>query len=588
MKTPARLLALAAALPFAALAAGPDTEAVEYYNRATNHYFITATAAEAKAIDAGAAGEGWVRTGRSFPAWIEAAGAPADAAAVCRFYSRGANSHFYTAGADECAYLKSLETAERQRALASGQPVLGWQYEGVAFLVEVPAGGACPAGTRPVSRVYNDGFATGEGANHRYVDEASLRELMLDRAWVGEGVAFCAREKSGGAGFGPPVTDFTALVAEWSGIGRWKAEQGATETRFLAPLILAIAADGRVTGEGDGCAFEGQVGEGDRFGSHFRGTIAATGCADAAFDGPYRKFHLERFSNGTLVVRLKRGDDGDEASIDAVLSAPGTVAPPPSMAAIVGRWSGALAWTASRRDGGGDRLVVTANRTLELAIDDLGALSGAGGGCSFAGQLFLTRPATFGGRIEASGCDEAGFDGTYVDVTVRRDDGRLRVAFEKEAESAGVRTREEIEGRLAPAGGTVPPPVPAPAAAGMAGHYAGPFLARVETRGTGPGNSPTSSRTSDVLDFTIGEDGAFSGTGFGCSFSGTLALAGGRRAEASGPVTATGCADATLSGTYEAKAEREGASLELELKRESTTGGVRTKVEIAGRGFPSP
>src|SRR5262245_19357275 len=91
-----------------ARAATPDTEAVEFYNTALGHYFVTTSASEALGIDAGAAGPAWVRTGRSFQAWSAAAVAPAGAQAVCRFYSSGANSHFYTASADECLELRGM------------------------------------------------------------------------------------------------------------------------------------------------------------------------------------------------------------------------------------------------------------------------------------------------------------------------------------------------------------------------------------------------------------------------------------------------------------------------------------------------
>src|SRR5512137_2608090 len=113
MKIRNLVLALLATAGLVAQAAEPDTQAIEYYNKQLGHYFITTTAAEAMAIDHGGAGPGWVRTGRSFPAWLDKAAAPADAAAVCRFYSTAANSHFYTASTQECQYLKDLEAAER-------------------------------------------------------------------------------------------------------------------------------------------------------------------------------------------------------------------------------------------------------------------------------------------------------------------------------------------------------------------------------------------------------------------------------------------------------------------------------------------
>src|SRR5512140_1225993 len=116
LRTTRALLPAMLAMSFSAAAASaapPDTEAVEFYNTFINHYFVTATASEAQIIDSGGAGPGWLRTGRSYPAWLDKASAPTTAQPVCRFYSTGANSHFYTASADECAQLKQLEAAER-------------------------------------------------------------------------------------------------------------------------------------------------------------------------------------------------------------------------------------------------------------------------------------------------------------------------------------------------------------------------------------------------------------------------------------------------------------------------------------------
>ena len=127
-------------------------------------------------------------------AWLNAANAPADAAGVCRFYSSAANSHFYTPGAQECQLLKDQEAAERR----STGTVRGWSYEGIAFHIQPPTNGQCPAGTAPFSRVYNNGFTNGEGSNHRFVDDNTLRDLMVDRNWVAEGVVHCAVVKPTG------------------------------------------------------------------------------------------------------------------------------------------------------------------------------------------------------------------------------------------------------------------------------------------------------------------------------------------------------------------------------------------------------
>lgn len=592
MKKLVLALAAAASFPLATHAAEPETEAVEYYNTATRHYFITATAGEARVLDDGLAGPGWVRTGRSFQAWLDAAKAPPSATGVCRFYSRGANSHFYTGNAAECEYLKGLEAAERR----AGGPVMGWQYEGIAFHVETPEAARCAPGTTPVSRLYNDGFANGEGANHRFVDDPELRALMIERAWIAEDVAFCSRTKPSGtnANLPPTTTNFEPLVAGWSGAARWTKGAGGTEMRASGPIALDIVASGAVSGGGRGCRFQGQVQRGDGFRSLFEGTMSAAGCDDAAFDGAYSRFSLERFGNGTLAVRLKKGDGATEASIEAVLSAAASTTPPstsPSGAGIAGDWAGTVGWSIVRRVQGVETTLVTSNRALSIVIDAAGALSGSGFGCAFAGTLSATTTAgLFSGTATATGCTEGGFNRTFADVKVAREDGRLEIEFESESESAGVTTKARIEGSLArgaaaPTNPTGPsnPGTPVTPPAGIAGNYQGAFTADVEVRNRANGNAVTTTSSSSTLRFSLGADGALSGSGFGCSLAGQVALASAAQQLWTGSVSATGCTDAALSGTYAASAHREdGGAVQLELEREAEAGGVRTKVKIRG------
>ena len=166
------------------LAASPAARAaesvIEFYNATLNHYFITISAAEANGIDQGAAGPGWHRTARVFGAYADAATAPAGALPVCRFYGNvaagGPNSHFYTADPDECA---------------AGKRDSGWQYEGIAFYVRVPAGGVCPAGTDAIRRNYNRRFLQHD-SNHRYTAERDLHDEMAAIGWAAEGIVLCA------------------------------------------------------------------------------------------------------------------------------------------------------------------------------------------------------------------------------------------------------------------------------------------------------------------------------------------------------------------------------------------------------------
>jgi hypothetical protein len=166
-----------------AQANGGTADAIEYFHAGLGHYFITAFADEAAFVDGGAAGD-WIRTGLSFKVY------PASASglyAVCRFYSARfaqKSTHFYTPFAEECAALRTN---------------LDWQFEGHAFYVPMPDGaGACPSGTLPVHRLYNNN--QGGAPNHRYTTSSSVRNQMLSAGWIAEGygatgVTFCAPEE---------------------------------------------------------------------------------------------------------------------------------------------------------------------------------------------------------------------------------------------------------------------------------------------------------------------------------------------------------------------------------------------------------
>ena len=158
----------------------PPTQPVfAFYNDAIGHYFITAGTAERDSLLGGGGGGGWAMVDEGFKAWPAAGPAPAAAKPVCRFYSSLVNSHFYTAGINECELLKQ-----------SGS---GWTYEGIAFRALVPTKGSCYPGTTPVWRLYNDRFAQAD-SNHCFVVSADTYRHMIGNGWVGEGVAFCSPE----------------------------------------------------------------------------------------------------------------------------------------------------------------------------------------------------------------------------------------------------------------------------------------------------------------------------------------------------------------------------------------------------------
>jgi Repeat of unknown function (DUF5648) len=152
------------------------TLVIEFYNSNLRHYFRTSSLTEAAAIDAGQAGLGWARTTDNFRAYVAGSGGPGYD--VCRFYTFGANSHFYTANAQECNLLKA--------------PGTGWVFEGNSFNIEVTFGSSCPAGRVPVYRAYNNRGGQLQDANHRFTThQTAINDLVLN-GWTYEGIAFCA------------------------------------------------------------------------------------------------------------------------------------------------------------------------------------------------------------------------------------------------------------------------------------------------------------------------------------------------------------------------------------------------------------
>ena len=157
---------------------------VEFYNAALDHYFMTTSPSEINDLDT-AVHPGWERTGLRFLAYqTQAPGA----SPVCRFYrSPGfGDSHFYSASASEC-----------QTVTMNPKSYPGWTFESAnVFYIALPdpASGACPDGTQPVWRFFNQ-----RTTNHRYTtDHATRDDMRADPAtWVPEGygpdsVTMCA------------------------------------------------------------------------------------------------------------------------------------------------------------------------------------------------------------------------------------------------------------------------------------------------------------------------------------------------------------------------------------------------------------
>jgi hypothetical protein len=139
---------------------------IEFYHAGFNHYFMTADTVEINALDTHYF-TGWERTGYQFYAYPTGASAGGTINPVCRYYglpSAGLDSHFYSASAFECFQVNKYYGTE-------------WQIESDnVFQIDLPntATGACPAGTIPVYRVFNNKH----DANHRYMTSAVVRAQM--------------------------------------------------------------------------------------------------------------------------------------------------------------------------------------------------------------------------------------------------------------------------------------------------------------------------------------------------------------------------------------------------------------------------
>jgi hypothetical protein len=167
----------------------------EFYHAGLRHYFITADATEKEALDTGVH-SGWVRTGESFKAYAKGSRPDGSIDPVCRYYSPpfneteygvfplGVDSHFFSADADECTSVL--------------RGCCGWSWElenDNAFQINLPdkATGACPVGTIPVYRLWNQRT----DSNHRYTTRTAIKAEMLAAGYLAEGygpdgVVMCA------------------------------------------------------------------------------------------------------------------------------------------------------------------------------------------------------------------------------------------------------------------------------------------------------------------------------------------------------------------------------------------------------------
>ncbi len=157
-----------------AVTATPVTS-VEFYNASLDHYFISALAPDIDALDSGRIA-GWTRTGQAFKVHPSAASGGAGVSPVCRILiPPPADSHFFSGSPQECA-----DTLAKF-------PFMIKETDSAFFIAlptqTGPTAGACPAGTIPVYRVFNNR----PDGNHRYTTDRAIRDLMVAQGGIAEG-----------------------------------------------------------------------------------------------------------------------------------------------------------------------------------------------------------------------------------------------------------------------------------------------------------------------------------------------------------------------------------------------------------------
>jgi uncharacterized protein (DUF1800 family) len=197
-------------------AAEPTATAVEYFDAALGHYFITTDANEMRSAEA----DGWSRTGGQFGVFASGADAPG-LSPVCRFYDGpGVNrhSHRYSADPAECASLRANP---------------GLKYEGIVFYAPLPVAGQCAAGMTPVFRSSVDNVMRND-FNQRLTVDATVYAKVASLGYAPEGVVMCASLSSDDvradamrllrqASFGPSDGDVDRVVA--LGASAWIGSQ---------------------------------------------------------------------------------------------------------------------------------------------------------------------------------------------------------------------------------------------------------------------------------------------------------------------------------------------------------------------------
>lgn len=197
---------------------------VEYYNRALDAYFITGRSNEQATLDTVS---DFQRTGMSFAA-LSASTAPTSYSQICRYYVNTAepftNSHFYGVRDTDCVFIANARIA-------------GFVNEGLDFATALPTPVGCPASDAiPVFRTFRPA-AGGKSSNHRYTVSTAIRDAMMARGWVNEGIAFCAASASSAA-LSPSLSSYENFLL---GGGLYALRIGTTSTSGQTQPTYVVA-----------------------------------------------------------------------------------------------------------------------------------------------------------------------------------------------------------------------------------------------------------------------------------------------------------------------------------------------------------
>ena len=242
-------------------------------------------------------------------------------------------------------------------------------------------------------------------------------------------------------------------------------------------------------------------------------------------------------------------------------------------------WTGSARWKSENHG-----METRTHEPLSLVIAADGAVSGTGFGCTFTGSVLQGDGfrSHFKGELSATGCTVESFNGDYKFLHLQSFGGDQLVVHAKRGHGA-------VEARLDAillADATEPPP-PEGGFAAIEGPWLGTVAWNAVQTTLATGIAVTTSVNQEIA-LQISATGAITGTGFGCTFTGTLAEADAEGVFL-GTAEAAGCTDPLFNGAYASVKvnPEDGGSIEVELERESEDAATRVEVEIEGLLLPS-